>query len=592
MDTGKPTPTDLFSLPARYVVPLFQREYVWTQEYHWEPLWDDIHDTALRLLKDPNTAAHFLGAIVLKPLSPIFGEPQRYLVVDGQQRLTTLQLALAGFRSALDSQSGDGYHNSINSIRTLTENRNLPEEQSRFRYKIVPFNEEDDRVFQEIIDTGSSSRPDHPMAQCHAFYRASLDRVFSRPEAEERVAALLTAVSDRLQIVSLSLDANENEHLIFETLNARAEPLTEWEKARNLFLARASEQYDKEAEKRFYGEYLEQFDTDKWWTEEIWAQRWRGKRVGLFLRHWLEVTHKRAIPHHRVYYWFRKLTRAEDWSDVRSVAESFVHYAKIFRQIESIPSDVESIEGRFFYRRNVLGVGVVVPLLMRLFDQIGPGSGRDRCVTAIESWLVRRLLAGYNARGYDKLFINLLQRVDRVKDPDEVPAVLLTALQEGDRWPDDQQVRSDVVARPVYPWHAQRRVRMVLEAIESRLIAVSGMAGNPSVPHNLWIEHVLPQSWKEHWPLPVGAATSEEERDQAISTLGNLTLTNAKLDIKLSNRPWQEKRELLEEHDNLFLTKHLLRDYGKSDWNEDSIRKRGLKLAEYICHIWPRPKDP
>lgn len=76
-------------------------------------------------------------------------------------------------------------------------------------------------------------------------------------------------------------------------------------------------------------------------------------------------------------------------------------------------------------------------------------------------------------------------------------------------------------------------------------------------------------------------------RERAILTLGNLTLTNSKLDIRLSNRPWEEKRHMLRKHDNLFLNKELLQHVGESDWDEEAIRRRGRRLAGYVCRIWP-----
>lgn len=585
MDTGKPTPRALFALPVQYAVPLFQRAYVWNHQYHWEPLWDDIRDTAVRSLDPGNPPLHFLGAIVLKQLPVLPGEPSRYLIVDGQQRLTTLQLALAAFRDALSERSSAAHQNELNFIRTLTENPNLLQGQDRQKYKIVPFNDADIEAFEAIIDQRSAPDPNHPMTECHAYYQGTFAATIAKAESEPRVSSLIRAVGDLLQIVSVNLDANENEHLIFETLNARAEPLSEWDKARNLFFAEASASYEKATEQSFYDQYIRQFDAGEWWNEEVWAQRWWGKRVGIFLRHWLEVEHKEAIPHHRVYYWFRRLVRSRQ--DIRAVAGSFVHYGKLFREVETPPEKMESVEGRFFYRRSVLGVGVAVPLLMELYGRLEAGAERDKCLIAIESWLVRRLLSGYNARGYDKFFMKLLQGMDAADDPSGIVSGLLSDLQEGYTWPEDHQVQSDVIARAMYPWHAQRRVRMVLEAIEARLIAESGMAGNPAVPKELWIEHVMPQSWQDHWPLPAEAAAAREDRERAILTLGNLTLTNSKLDIRLSNRPWEEKQRLLRKHDNLFLNKELLQNVGESEWNEEAIRQRGRRLAGYILQIWP-----
>ena len=590
MDTQKRTPHDLFGADVQYLVPLFQRSYVWDREFQWEPLWDDVRDTATRFGNTGQPFPHFLGAIVLKQLQVQPGELPKYLVVDGQQRLTTLQLALAGIRDALEAREAldASLRESLHRVRNLTGNTFGP------KHKIEPFNTADVEAFRAIMNQEAVPDALHPVARCHAYFREQSDALLGEEVSEKPVRDLVHAAQHLLQIVSITLDANENEHLIFETLNARAEPLTEWDKARNLFLAEISDAYDKQEERAFYKDYLQVFDNDAWWTEDVYAQRKWGKRVSAFLRYWLEVEHQRPIPPHRVYYWFRRLTRERKRRDttIRDIADSFVHYSGLFEQIEKPPIVVDSLEGRFFYRRSTLVVGVLAPLLMKIYDLVGPGSERDRCIRAIDGWLVRRLLVGYNAMGYDKFFLSLLERISAVASEaaaGEIADQLVEGLRDGLKgWPDDGQVRSAVVSRPMYPgWHSAGRVRMILEAIEDHLIGKSGMAGAPAVPRNLWIEHLMPQSWKTHWPLPEGEQGHEEARDEAILTLGNLTLTNAKLDITLSNRPWPEKVVLLEKHDNLFLNRELLEHAPEAGWNEDAIRARGRRMAQYICEIWP-----
>ena len=590
MDTQKRTPHDLFGADVQYLVPLFQRSYVWDHESQWEPLWDDIRDTATRFRNTGQSNPHFLGAIVLKQLQVQPGELPKYLVVDGQQRLTTLQLALAGIRDALEAHEvlDVPLRESLQRVRSLTGNTFGPTQ------KIEPFNTADVAAFRAIMNQESAPDALHPMACCYVYFRKQSDQLLGQEAVENPIRDFLHAAQHLLQIVSITLDANENEHLIFETLNARAKSLTEWDKARNLFLAEVSEAYDKQEEQAFYTNYLQVFDSDAWWTEDVYTQRKWDKRVSAFLRYWLEVEHRQSVPPNRVYYWFRRLTRERTQQDktIRDIADSFVHYGKLFEQIEKPPGVAESLEGRFFYRRSTLAVGVLAPLLMKIYDLVGPGAERDRCIRAFDSWLVRRLLVGYNAMGYDKFFLALLERISAVAAkaaPGQIADQIVEGLRDGRTgWPDDGQVRSAAISRPTYPgWNSAARVRMILEAIEDHLIAKSGMAGAPAVPKDLWIEHLMPQSWKPYWPLPDGEEGREEARDEAILTLGNLTLTNAKLDITLSNRPWREKIVLLQKHDNLFLNKELLEQAHGADWNEEAIRARGRRMAHYICEIWP-----
>lgn len=128
---------------------------------------------------------------------------------------------------------------------------------------------------------------------------------------------------------------------------------------------------------------------------------------------------------------------------------------------------------------------------------------------------------------------------------------------------------------------------MVLEAIERHLIEESGSAVYDGPPKDVWIEHVMPRAWQEHWPFPDRPGSNAEERDRTVITLGNLSLTSAKLGIHMSNGPWNQKQNALRQHDNLFLNKDLLKHAPDSGWDEDAIRARGLRLAKYICEIWP-----
>ena len=118
------------------------------------------------------------------------------------------------------------------------------------------------------------------------------------------------------------------------------------------------------------------------------------------------------------------------------------------------------------------------------------------------------------------------------------------------------------------------------------------MAEQQNVPRNLTIEHLMPQSWREHWPPPEGAADVEAaavERSRLVHSIGNLTLVNERLNPLLSNGPWTQKRESLRDHSVLFLNKILL-DHSPADrWDEATIRRMGEHLAQLATQVWPGP---
>ncbi len=598
MDPGKVTVRDLFAAPVHYIVPRFQRGYVWNRETQWEPLWQDIADTAQDLMArwdksgDPLVAMgemspHFMGAVVLKQQLTPPGKPTNRIIVDGQQRLTTLQIvmvalvrSLVELKDEVDPAVSKSLNQRAETVSALTINHGMTDE---FRYKIRPF-DDDFQVFALLLDNGECDAIPHAMVDCYRYFRQTIGNwVKEGPQGvESKVDALVTTIFDLIMIFTLNLVPQEDEYLIFETLNARAEPLSEWDKAKNHFIAKSTE--TARSENEFYDEFIDEFDTNGWWKEDAQQPRFRGSRAGLFFNHWLEIELSANVPARRAYHLFRQYIRNQP--DVLNVASSFKAYAAIFEKIETQPRD-GSIQGLFRYRRGALRAGVTVPIVMKLHRLLGPSKALDECTKIIESYIVRRQIRRSNTRGYDALFMSVLQKVNQADSTKDFATVLIDSLEHsGFEWPSDSSVLDAVLRAPVYPGVPQTRLRMILEAVEDHLM--SDLAGHPAAPQGLWIEHIMPQGWSTHWPLPDEAGeNAEAARDRAIATLGNLTLTNSKLDIRLSNLPWPQKREILRKHDNLFINKHLLDNAPKDRWDEETILERGKWLASIITQIWP-----
>ena len=162
-------------------------------------------------------------------------------------------------------------------------------------------------------------------------------------------------------------------------------------------------------------------------------------------------------------------------------------------------------------------------------------------------------------------------------------------MSESRRWPSDRELQHAILDLPLYRLLTRGRLRMVLEAVEDRLRGP--LAEEAHVARgSLTIEHVMPQSWKEHWPLQ-GEDTlqAELDRERLLHNLGNLTLVNGRLNPALSNAPWSAKRETLAEHTVLHLNKELLNRYRHVEWTEAVVRERGTALGEIVSQIWPLP---
>ena len=252
-------------------------------------------------------------------------------------------------------------------------------------------------------------------------------------------------------------------------------------------------------------------------------------------------------------------------------------------------SGAEGREALFHERRLAMRAGAVWPLLLKLRHLDVDVEEREACLAALESYLVRRLIAGYQARSYDQVALELIEVLsEQAQIPDgpskAIRTHLLSYSENANRWPNDAETIQAVLQRSLtlYARH------LVLAALERKLIP--SMAGNQWVPTGLHVEHLLPQGWgPEEWPLPSESdpEQAEEERSQALATLGNLTLLNARLNSSVSNRAWKVKREKIQESDNLFLNKRLLEESG-DEWTEDDIRQRARWMGDMVVKIWPR----
>ena len=601
MDTSKPTVKKLFDSRIVYLIPNYQRTYVWNLDDQWEPLWLDIIEIAN---PPPNASAqydpasrkpHFLGATVLKEMSARVEDAKRYAVVDGQQRLTTIQLLLTAvadtFRDYEELSLLEG------SARELTINWVSGAHSTSEPDKIHPL-AGDFKSFTEIMkasrDDGQISEISGPIGDCYRFFRQKaiqwlVDREESRVTMKDRAHALLTAVCDKLQVVAIYLSADENESAIFEALNARGEPLSEWEKVKNYILFKAGET-PRVDQGELYERYLLAFD-DRQWQNQTGRGAARRRMSDQFLDYWLESKFQRPVNSRRVFREFRteldrpaSLIDLEAWcAELRKDGQYFLRW----QTTQEWDGDLETI---FHSRRRAIGIGAIWPLLLALSRIVITPEDMRRCIGALDSFLWRRAIVGRQARSYDEISLELLNVLSQ-EPTGEMPFsnAIIEQLSKYARvrsyWPNDQEVRQAVLERNMPGW----TIRQVLEAVERGMMR-GKRPGNENMSGRLPIEHLMPQTRSvEDWPF--GENSDEDAkvmRDDIIHRLGNLTLVEHGLNSKLSNRPWAEKQLILQEEDNLYINKELLKHAPSSHWDEEQIRLRGERLADYIVKIWPR----
>lgn len=589
MQTSICPPKGLFEQTVRYEIPPFQRSYVWEQEAQWEPLWQDVERLAQSIVDGGDAGVHFMGAIVLQQIPVRTGQIERRKVVDGQQRLTTLQLLIDSVRAVLDEQ---GYSHPAERLRDLVANRKAHRaDDEDYAFKVWP-TVADRAAFKYAISGKQSTETDStsPIVKAHEYFRCQAEqwlRQFKDKTEDKRHDAadsLDAAVRDRLQLVIIDLGNADNPHVIFETLNARGTPLRQSDMIKNMVLHKAIRR-DSGNEATEEASRLWPFDRDRWWRKAVGRGLQRRPRIDVFLNHWLTL---RRGAETKPYAEFDEFRRYASGKGIRKVAKDLRKTGRTYHQVE----DFERLDiKRFVQRRDVMGVGVVTPLLLWLLDAGLSAEKLADSLRAIESFLVRRVVCRKHARSYGGLFVELIARL-RKAPPDHGPTVITSFLAEqtteSSIWPSDDDLLGSFLTEPLYDNITLGRLRMVLEGTEEGLLSRS-KSESDEVPSKLHVEHIMPQAWRRKWPPPNDPDyNGEDDRDRLIHTIGNLTLVTGPLNSSLSDVPWSRKREALQEHSVLHLNKWLVNN-GPDEWDEAAIKKRAVWLHEQAVKVWPRP---
>jgi uncharacterized protein with ParB-like and HNH nuclease domain len=220
--------SSLFAQPGRYVVPLFQRPYVWTEDEQWKPLWEDIRRVAQDVAAGKDSVrSHFLGSVVLELQHTSAGHLATREVIDGQQRLITLQLFL---KSAADSAARLGATLPAGQLADLVRNRHVPEHDADGRFKIWP-TEADQPAYVAVMDAEAGVIPPiakgHSFAMAYQYFAESISHWLDSKQTQtlQKAEALSTALHQHVKLMALDIDPGEDAQVIFETLNARGTPL-------------------------------------------------------------------------------------------------------------------------------------------------------------------------------------------------------------------------------------------------------------------------------------------------------------------------------------------------------------------------------
>ena len=563
---------ELLSERTRFVVPPFQRHYVWTAD-EWRRLWDDLRATADR----PGGPQHFLGAVVLqhRPDGNSAG-PRPLDVVDGQQRLVTLQLLLAAIRDIAQVRG-------VSEIATRAGDLTVAMEVAKLSPALA-----DREAFSAVMAAGTSRALQAafadglpPIAQAYQYFARQVTALLKGAgrRVGEVLARLLNALGGDVYLVVMELGESDDPQAIYERLNSGGAILRASELVRNHIL----QQCEREGlpQLQMYEEYWADFDDGYWFDSKT---RQSATRLDHLLRMYLIMETRADVPMPQLFSRFRSYIAGQRGKLEQSLAR-ISRYGQIFASIDG-GDGLEPYEHEFLARLRAIDSTVLTPVLLRLFAEYDPIRRRP-ALAAIESYLLRRHLCGLAPRSHGDLVGPLLKQLVPGADPGAVVRGYLAARAGKSAWPSDEEVRRQARVRPVYvPGRGNSPVQLMLLLAEGQL---RGDAPATDPAEKLTVEHLLPQSWgEEGWPIDEAAprtmAQEQIDRSTLMHTLGNLTLVTFEENQRLANKPWADKIAMLPSS-SLRLNQHLPASFGSAS----SIRARSEVLADLICAALPAP---
>lgn len=616
----------LFNSQLRYVVPMFQRLYVWQENPQWETLWEDVAEKAVLQLRGIKTNPHYLGALIIegvRPSSP--REVKRFLVIDGQQRLTTLQLLFCAYR---DVAKKNEWKTLERPVSRYLENADpdVMEHPDEELFKLWPttLNRE---VFQNIVKAGGREgvekryplivlprkrkpEPRSNLVEAYLYFSKRIEAWISAESAEhgktaeETAFALLQALQQDFSVVEIALSEGDDSQEIFYSLNSQGRPLSQSDLLRSLIFMRAEKEQINRDE--IFKDYWSKFETS-FWNSDVKRGGRTYSRLDLGLRYFLMAKTGQMVDARRVNEEYRRWISVKPprYANVKDELSDFVRHGDVYTRYESQSgAHLASTE----LRRVLMDfeVSTALPLIMFLELETGLDEGQlAECLSTLESFIARRVFAGEENKEYNKLFVDVIGSLMSTKGASVLPALQRKLLAGGGstrHWPTDEEMVEKAISQPVFNTLKTPALRLILERLELSFRSKKTEKGD--VEPSLQVEHVLPQKWATHWELK-GQKIPENiaqypflakddlaemgepirQRNVALHTLGNLTLLNRYLNPAASNGAFDLK---LVEYRNSVLRLNRYFDE-QSEWDELAIAKRGRLLGEALCKIWPRP---
>ena len=567
LQAGETTLNKLLNTSRQFIVPIFQRNYSW-QKNQYEQLWFDI----LRASKFKEKQNHFIGSIVYIDMGTPAGRPQQLLLIDGQQRLTTISILLCAIKDYV--QKFNLETKLINLAKIKNQFLYNSDEIDEDKYKLL-LNVQDKETYIKLIDNTifTVNKPATNIIKCYEFFYERIeDFIKQHGQIDEIYAGIF-----KLSLVSISLDKDsDNPQMIFESMNSTGKDLSQTDLLRNYLLMDLT----PEKQTRLYKTYWKPME--ELFGEDIYKND--VNKFDYFIRDFLTLKSDTGYicKINNVYENFKRYYLDNNCEKFAVLKDLFT-YAKYYACIDLLQENDDELK-LYWQEFKKLDSHVVYPFLLKLYDdysrQILIKEDFKKILQVVISYLWRRAICEIPTNSLSKTFATLYQAVDK---DDYVNSVIKAFVFKSSykRFPSDYEVREKLQTKDIYHFRLRK---YLLEALEN-YYHKEPIDLNTA---NYTIEHIMPQNIEHNlsWQKMLGEDW-QEVHSLYLHSLGNLTITG--YNAEMSNKSFGEKvnGESGFKHSHLKLNESI----AQCDvWNKKAIQRRTNILTDIILKIWKYPE--
>ncbi|GAA8413219.1 DUF262 and DUF1524 domain-containing protein [Helicobacter pylori] len=537
----------------QFVIPIYQRVYSWKKE-QCEQLWDDI----IKIGGNDEMNGHFIGSILYVRDGNTHSSP--LLIIDGQQRLTTITLLFIALRNHLS----DEVKILEKFSRKEIENRYLinSNRDGDKKFRLI-LSESDKDTFLFLIDE-NKRKPSEPSVKIVENFKLFEKWISENTDKLETICKGL----EKLMIVWIALEKGKDDpQLIFESMNSKGIELTQTDLIRNYIVMET----EVGKQEDFYNQYWRAMEEDFKQNETLFNR---------FVRHYLTIKTGKIPNEKRVYEAFKDYQQKER-IEIEDLLKDLQKYCGYFCQIAFKKEDDKDLNKALSFLVD-LEKDVVYPLLLELYSDYKDGvlSKQDfiPIIALTESYICRRTVCGLGTNSLNKVFPSFTKKINKDQYLESIEAHFLSLEKTTGKFPKDSEFRDSFITIDFYNF---KKNKYFLERLES-----SFGTKEPVDTQKCNTEHIMPQTLTEEWERDLGE-NFEAIHEKYLHTIGNLTLTG--YNPEYSNKSFQEKRDM----ENGFKQSPLKLNQGLKDlevFGEKEIEKRANDLANLALKIWVSPK--